>query len=158
MNLLYHGSGFKQEELMPGFKRSGKLVRWDETESNEFLYTTTDKTEAISQAFASMLEKHYDSVHYKTDKNRIDIKMKWDYRPGRDELARLEIFLYTIEPIKEDGWIKVNNAVNGLETEYKTRNTIKESIVSREEVDLIEWLKGKDVHIALENQPAYVNW
>jgi len=51
--MLFHGSGFDQSELMPGFYRSGNLVKWDETESNMFLYTTTEREVAIGQGFAS---------------------------------------------------------------------------------------------------------
>lgn len=158
MTNLYHGSAYDQKELMPGFKRSGVLVKWDGTESNEFLYVTTDRTEAISQACAHILEKQYDSIHYKTNHKEIRVKLDGKHRPSRNELARFTIFLYVIHFDAHDGWLKVNNQQNGLTTEWKTTKTIDKNIINVEKINLKEWLEDKELNISLEERPVFAGW
>lgn len=158
MDLLYHASGYKQDELMPGFRRSGKKVQWDQTESNSYLYVSTDREEAISQAFASMLEKNFDVVRYKTHRDKIKVTTKRSSAPKPDEIHAIKIYLYTIRYDDKDGWFKVNNQHNGLDTEYKTDLQIDKNIITREEIDLKDWLKDKNLSFALESMPAYVGW
>jgi hypothetical protein len=145
--ILYHGSGFDQDELMPGFLRSGKLVQWDQTESNEWLYTTTDKQEAISQAFASMIEKTYESMGYATHGNRIEIQFPKEVAPSVEELKKLQLFLYTIRLEDEDGWVKNNNEHNQIKTEWKTQSIIDRNIIHKEQIDLAGWLANKQLDL-----------
>lgn len=145
--ILYHGSGFDQTELMPGFLRSGKLVQWDETESNEWLYTTTDRDEAISQAFASMIEKTYESKSYHRDGNRITIELAKCVKPSLAELKKIQLFLYTIRLEPEDQWQKNNNEHNQIKTEWKTQAIIDRNIIHKEQVDLAGWLANKQLDL-----------
>lgn len=123
--VLYHGSAFKQEELMPGFRHSGKLVTWDKYESNAFLYATTEKEQAKLLGIMSALEKKYPLKHTKFDVNQKTIALTFDGRPPHiDDIKTLSVYLYTI-PLTEQ-WNRVNNPVNGIDTEYKTSATITE--------------------------------
>lgn len=157
MDILYHASGYKQDELMPGYRRSGKLTQWDKTESNVYLYTTTDREEAISQAFASMLEKNFDVVHYGTKDTTIRAKMRRRSLPTKAELAAIPIYLYTIKYDEKDGWRKVNNKHNGLDTEYKTDQQIDANIIKRETIDTAKWLEDKNLIFSLEDYPAWMD-
>lgn len=154
--ILYHGSGFDQDELMPGFLRSGKLTQWDETESNEWLYTTTSKEEAISMAFASMIEKTYDSTQYETQGNRIRIRFPMEVTPSETELKKLQLFLYKIRLDEADGWVKNANEHNQIKTEWKTKSIIDKNIVGKEQIDLVKWLSTKKL-VLLAGGKADVN-
>jgi hypothetical protein len=161
--ILYHGSGFDQTELMPGFMRSGKIVKWDEVESNEWLYTTTDKQEAISQAFASMLEKTYETTGYHTKGNEITVTLAGDSKPSTQELTKLQIFLYSIRLEEEDKWVKNNNEHNQIKTEWKTQSIIDRHIIGKEQVDLAAWLATKRIHFKegkaeKDEVPNYLSW
>lgn len=169
-HLLYHGSRFEQPELMPGFLRSGELVKWDETESNEYLYTTTDKNTAYELGFASSLEKEFDIDRFHVHKGVIIIQTQ--ERITDKMLEQLPVFIYTIPFLREDCWHKNSNDHNGLDTEYKTKNTI-DNIHSCEQLDVKKWLCNFEVKIgknfplmkdgrskvAVEAlQPAYLKW
>jgi hypothetical protein len=161
--LLYHGSGFDQTELMPGFMRTGKLVQWDEVESNEWLYTTTDKDEAISQAFASMIEKTYNSMHYKREGKDIVITMEGEVAPSMAEVEKLQLFVYTIRLEPEDKWVKNANEFNQIKTEWKTQSIIDRNIIHKEQVDLKFWMATKHIRFQLggsakETMPNYLAW
>jgi hypothetical protein len=157
MTTLYHGSGYKQNELMPGFKRSGVLVEWDQTESNKFLYATTDMDTAIGQGFASAAEKLFNMSRFSEKGMEILIEIEGDKLPTIEELTTVNVYLYTIEMLPRDEWQKVNNAVNGLETEYKTEHTIKSGLHSVEKIDLAKWLAHRHVKI-VRGKPHYVKW
>lgn len=150
---LYHGSMYEQDELMPGFKRSGKLVKWDLIESNLFLYTSTSKEEATSLGFGSALEKAFNTERYATLEDTVYIYFKDDVK-SLEELFNLEIYVYTIRFDEADGWRKNNNPVNGIDTEWCTKQTIKRNILSRERVDIQQWLKGK--RLVLTNEPSRI--
>ena len=123
--VLYHGSAFKQDELMPGFRHSGKLVTWDKYESNAFLYATTEKEQAKLLGIMSGIEKKYSLKHTRFDVNQKTIDLTFDGRhPHVDDIMASPVYLYTI-PLNEQ-WKRVNNPVNGIDTEYKTSATIKE--------------------------------
>jgi hypothetical protein len=111
---LYHGSRFKQPELMPGFLRSGKLVRWDNTESNKFLYATTEKSLAIELGFASSIEKQFKIDRFEVEHGKMHIQTA-DYMTIKD-LEKVPVFIYTIEYEREDGWMKNRNDHNGIDT------------------------------------------
>lgn len=150
---LYHGSGYDQTELMPGFKHSGKIVQWDETESNEWLYSTSSKEEAIAQGFASVLEKHYNLDRYKSDGDLIIIEIATGRIPVTADLFKLDVWLYTIQ---HDGrWRPVNNKHNGMKDEYKTKETIRDSILDKEKIDIAQWLGRKKVKVVNRTNRAH---
>lgn len=143
---LYHSSSFYHSELMPGFKRSGVLVNWDEVESNEWLYATTSKESAIELGLASSIEKSFKLNFFKSEGDKITIVVEGSglkYGP----LVNLKVYLYTFTPSVNDEWIKNNNPHNNLDTEWKTQATVVRDIVRTERVDLKEWLRKKKVEI-----------
>ena len=139
--LLYHGSLYKQAELMPGFKRSGKLSVWDGVESNLNLYVSSDKREAELLGIGSAVEKEFNSNRFVEingdiwifSEKLIDIK----------DFLKLTIYVYTLPFREADGWKKNNNPYNNIDTEWTTRNTIRN--VTVEEVNIREVMKGKVV-------------
>lgn len=153
MKKLYHGSGYSQDELKPGIKHSGKLVQWDGTESNEWLYAASSLEEAVSQGFASTLEKHFNVSRFKSDGNKITIEIEKGRVPTENEMKALDVWLYTIE--HTSCWRLVNNTTNGIKDEYKTQETIKESILSKEKVDIAKWYQGKQVKVISVSNRSY---
>ena len=151
MNILYHGSGYKHTELKPGIEHSGKKKEWDKGESNEYLYATSVRDEAISQAFASVLEEHYTLNRYQTTGDTIKATFGGDKKPTQAQVAGHKVYLYTLVNKEEDKWEKNTNKHNGLETEWKTKSTIKKGILKVDEVDLEKWLKGKKLSISMES-------
>lgn len=157
MTTLYHGSGFEQQELMPGFKRSGKVVKWDGTESNEWLYATTEKEEAIAQGFASILEKEFDVERYKTSGKNIEIHITGSRTPTRLAMGKFKLYIYTMPLLEGDGWRLVNNLHNGMKNEYKTKQTIEGEHLVCESVDVKGWLEGKSIILKV-NGKISMNW
>lgn len=139
---LYHGSRYKQPELMPGFNRSGKVVKWDETESNAFLYATSVKDTAIELGFASSVEKLLDVTKFRTEGKELIIET--DTTVTFEKLCEIPVYLYKIRFEPKDGWKKNNNQNNGITTEFKTTQTIH-AIEYCELVDIREWLKQYNV-------------
>lgn len=142
---LYHGSLYKQNELMPGFKRSGKLIHWDGVESNQYLYVTSVKPEAISLGFGSALEKTLNSRRYATFDDNIVIYFAKEL-PKVDTIYTLTFYVYTIASKPEHGWVKNTNPFNNIDTEWITQNTI-EHITKCEQVDVKNWLADKQVYL-----------
>lgn len=145
---LYHGSAFNTPTLKPGIHYSGTKMDWDNnTESNEWLYASTQRKEAIILGFFSYLEKHHNGVMFRL--NNLDITIESD----EFDLAEINIFLYEIE--KSSKWIKVNNVHNGSKTEYKTKDEI--TPLTTETVSMADYLfrngyrlktnKGKEIKI-----------
>lgn len=145
--VLYHASAFETRELMPGFKRTGVLVSWDKTESNQWLYASTDCEAVLSLGFASALEKMFLLDRFTTDGDYITIIASNPI--SRHELEMVDVHIYTIKPSPADGWVKNNNQSNHLTTEWKTQKTVQ--YTSREELDIGAWLKTKK--ITLKTQP-----
>lgn len=141
---LYHGSLYKQNELMPGFKRSGKLVQWDGIENNTYLYTTSEREEAFSLGFGSALEKVLDSRRYATYDNNLVVYFMSEL-PDVEKLRELEIYVYTIRFDAADGWVHNDNPLNNIKTEWLTQQTIKKNLLKCERVDVPAWLKGKNL-------------
>lgn len=141
---LYHGSAFKTEPLRPGFHHSNTLVTWDNTESNKFLYATTDRDEAIMLGFASSIEKKYDLHNFKNVGNSIQVTLQFD-KPSWKDLAKLPLYLYIIPVRQNDHWVKNTNPDNQIETEWKTDRVIQDAVV--EVIDLTAWLKDKTILI-----------
>ncbi|MNQ48374.1 hypothetical protein D3C85_622520 [compost metagenome] len=141
--LLYHGSLYKQNELKPGFQHTGKLVQWDGIENNTYLYTTSEKPEAISLGLGSALEKVLDSRRYATYDNHIVVYFFGDL-PDVEKLRELEIYVYTIRFKDTDGWVKNNNPLNNIDTEWVTQATIR-GLLKCERVDVEAWLRDKNL-------------
>lgn len=152
---LYHGSGYKQDELMPGFKRSGKLVQWDVTESNEWLYAAVHKEEAIAMGFASTLEKLFQIKRYKTQGREILVEIESGRIPTQADLNAVQVYLYTIQKDDKSQWVLVNNAYNDLKEEYKTKATLTDCLVKVEAIDMAKWLAGKKITVRGPGGRAY---
>ena len=145
-NKLYHGSShLALAALMPGFMHSHKLVEWDGTENNHFLYATTDLQTAMDQAVASLLERKWSLIRFKSDGSKIDLWFDGKTLPTAEQLKKEKIWVYTVIPSARHHWVKVNNQQNNLDDEWKTREVIDFS--SRQEVSVGDWLKGEHVTI-----------
>lgn len=154
---LYHGSGFNQDELMSGFKRTGELVKWDKTETNEWLYAAVSREEAITMGFSSILEKTFNVSNYKSSGNTIVITIGSGRLPTLRDLQSMAINLYTIEMHERTNWVLVNNSTNDIKEEYKTKETLDDCIINKEVVECREWLSGKDITIIDKNVTSN-NW
>lgn len=155
--LLYHGSSFSQNELMPGFMRSHEEVFWDETESNHYLYASSDKEEAISLGFASAIEKQFLLDRYSCEGNKLTLSFARSSKiVTLRALSQVQVHLYTIELDKSEGWVKNNNAYNNTNTEYKTKDIVKK-ILKTEVINIKSWLSSKEVEI-ITTTPAFLNW
>lgn len=132
-DIIYHGSAYESKNIQPGFNISKKLINWDDTEDNTYLYATKDKTEAIILGFFSAIEKRYGGVgfHHKGKDLTIDIE-------GDDpKLNPFNIYLYECELTKD--WEIVNNKVNTLQDEYKTKGII--TPIKCTKINILNWLK-----------------
>ena len=139
---LYHGSAHQHDEIKSGFSRSGKRVVWDETESNEYVYLSSNKLEAAEMALASYLEQNYKLVQFTVD--RRDIKLKFEDNESADKFSEFVesnetsathdfLYVYTVRPNPK--YRPVNNRYNYSETEYKTKDVIpKDDIAHVEEI------------------------
>lgn len=150
---LYHSSMYLQDELMPGFKRSGKLTEWDHVESNRFLYATTERDEALLQGFASAVEKTWNVHRFQARGSKITVHIEGPH-PSVADVHGLTIYLYTIAFDEADGWQKNRNVFNGMLTEWKTLQTIQERIVQRETLDVKAWLETKRLEFIPHDQNA----
>ena len=144
---LYHGSKYSHAELMPGYKRVGKKITWDHTESNEFMYATTSKDDAIGMGLASTVEQSYLIDRFQHHDNVIRITISEGEPPTVEWLLKLQIYVYTIKFDSRDGWEKVNNQYNNMDGEYRTKRAIKSNVEQSNIIQMMEWLKGKQVII-----------
>lgn len=152
---LYHGSGYRHSELKPGIHYTGEKVQWDKTESNEWLYATTVMEEAISQGFASVVEKHFKVARFQSIDNQLIFTFDGPV-PAKASLAGLTVYLYTLDWDKAM-WVRVDNLVNGMANEYKTTAVIPASMIdSCIEVDLKKYLARKT--LILKSTASSLNW
>lgn len=155
---LYHASSYLQEELKPGIAYTGEKVEWDETESNEWLYATSNKEAAIAQGLASAIEHHWLLHRFQSSGNHLAFTFDAGTPvPTRRDLERLKVYLYVIHAHVADGWVKNSNTHNKLRSEYRTQNTVRDRIASASLVDMKQWLQGKDVSLT-SAQPGYAGW
>lgn len=155
---LYHGSAYEQNELMPGFLRSGELVEWDKEESNKYLYATTDREKAIELGFASSVEKQYPMDRFTAKDNSLHFVIDAKKLPTLNDLSKVPVYLYEIEYDTDSGWIKNHNPHNNMITEFKTDQVIESSMILRRiKIDLKNWLKQKKVTIT-SPRPSFMNW
>lgn len=138
---LYHGSMYKQTELMPGYKRSGKLQTWDGVESNLNLYVSSVKTEAELLGVGSAAEKVFETERFIELDGNIWLFTKEPI--AIDDVLNMEVYLYTIPFRDADRWQKNNNPYNNIDTEWTTRETING--VKAVPIDIRSLLKGKTV-------------
>jgi hypothetical protein len=142
---LYHGSAFKQGELLPGFQRSGEIVRWDKCETNEWLYAADEKDTAVMLGISSAIEKKFKLNRYKFEGRRIEIESHEPITIA--DIHALQVFLYTIKPDVKDGWMANYNPVNGLSGEFKTQSEVRKNILRCVPVDIKQALHGYSVQI-----------
>lgn len=145
--VLYHGSAFLTAELKPGFQHTGVLVRWDETETNKFLYATTERETAIALGFASAVEKKYGLDRFQHDPGQLIVncpRQPHGYTVTEEQLCQVEVWLYTLYPNSRDHWVLNKNPHNRLKTEYKTEATIRQ-IHRVDQIDVRSWLRGYEV-------------
>lgn len=137
---LYHGSGYEQDELKPGYSHSKELTTWDKYENNTYLYATTIRDSAIALGFSSAIEKKYDleSTHISEKTKTIKLVFRQNI-PDIKDIENIKVYLYTLK-YDPNIWTKNNNPFNNIDNEYKTKKEIKD-IVSRNMVDIPELLK-----------------
>lgn len=141
--VLYHGSLYKQNELMPGIKRSGELTVWDGVETNQNLYATTDAREAAMLGIGSAAEKTFETDRFIELDGNIWL---FSQKPiDFDEFLKMVIYRYTIPFRPQDGWKKNNNPYNNLDTEWITQKTVHG--VKCEQLDIKAVMKGHNVTI-----------
>lgn len=173
--ILYHGSGYKHTELKPGFQHTGVEVKWDEVESNHFLYASTVREDAIDQGFASLMEQKFAIKHYQSTGGRVRIVLDPAFPVTAEEIEKLTIFVYRIKQRPNDGWVKNNNPHNNLTTEWRTDHVIAAAIekvieipIGRIFVDLIithtsklivfSNIDFKTMGLEAIDRPAYLTW
>lgn len=145
---LYHGSMYQQSELMPGFKRSGQLVKWDGCEDNTWLYATADREEATLLGISSAIEKQAGLKRYSHVAGSKVINIEFYENPMTvDQIYRLPVHLYTLKGDKSDGWMANFNATNGMVSEYKTQQTVTGGVVRTEAIDVRNFLHGWRINI-----------
>lgn len=142
-NILYHGSAYRTPTLKPGIAYGGEKVEWDQGESNEYLYATSDKDAAVELGFASAIEKKFKLDRFHSDEHELTITAS-EHITMRD-LEALEVYLYAISFTGADGWMLNHNAHNGMNTEFKTRKVV--SYISVEKVEMKSFLTGKKINI-----------
>lgn len=140
---LYHASGYQTLDLRPGYEHTGVEVKWDNGESNRYLYATTDRESAVDLGIASALEKKFKLDRFQTHGNQIAITTPDAITMS--DLEGLNVFIYEIEPKSAHGWVKNNNTSNGMATEWKTGSTVH--FRSCQKIDMASWLKTKNVSI-----------
>ena len=154
---LYHGSHFRHAILSPGIKHTGKLVRWGQTESNEWLYASSDRGEAVLNGFASAI-----SQHFQLERIRWGVETITVYLANADviekQLTMLDVYLYHIERGSEDllHWQLVNNPHNHSVGEYKTKRDIVP--VSCEQIKDPTLGRKLLIRTQTKRMSSYFNW
>lgn len=141
--LLFHGSRYLTNVLKPGIEYTGKEVRWDKTESNRWLYATTNQSDAISFAVMSILEHLGFGGGYHFHDNVLTIEEK-EPKDGYLSLFKEQpTYLYTITDPKAHGFFKVGNEFNGYTEEWKTTKNVvvDEPLLVR----VAEWAKKERI-------------
>lgn len=131
--MLYHGSAYLTKKVHPGYYHTKKKITWDEFENNTFLYSTTNKTQAVILGFFSGMEKKYGSVSSHQKEN--DLKIFFD--KVIPEVKSFNVYLYYFE--SSDIWISNKNPNNNLSTEFKTKQSVLPLITIK--LDILPWLE-----------------
>lgn len=155
--MLYHGSMYKQPELMPGFKRTGVLQEFDTTETNEWLYASTNLDESLRQGLYSLLGQHFAVQRISSAGKRILIDIRSDQkgqelenytefkRNARGWFSDFKIHLYALEMLDKDNWLRNINPHNHLRTEWKTQSTIKAAILHVSPIEPMLWMGRREI-------------
>lgn len=162
-DVLYHGSRFHQKELKPGFMHTGVVTRWDDGESNIFLYATTEKETAIGLGLSAAIEYTFKLERFKIEGDQIWINSKHQ-GVNLESIQQLSVYLYTIMPQVRDQWVTNDNHKNNINSEYKTNQILKGNLAV-EKIDLRAWLSTKEVmfggsmgHHNASRLPTYLKW
>ena len=150
---LYHASIYRTDDLKPGLKRSGVLQRFEDNESNEYLYACRDKDESVLQGFFAAVTEVNNRV-----KGTVNTKFTSAGRfihiqtSNRDfdlvDVLEMNIYLYTFRKQTTDEFSLVRSGSNLDYPEYKTKNTIAGDRLSVEVISLKDWSKQKDIRIS----------
>lgn len=142
--ILYHGSAYNHHTLKSGYERSGVLKKWDVTESNEFLYATTSKEDAIQMGFCSMLEQNGFLIkNFSSNSLNIVVKSKPLITLDAIKNGILKgkyVYLYELSSSR---FVKNFNEYNNMETEYKTQSTIPAREIINKETYSVEKLMSR---------------
>ena len=124
--ILYHASPYSNEVIKPGIEHSGELRQWDETESNRFVYASSSKAEALVNGIASCVENFFGEKFKLTRMQYTEgrLVVEGDGHLDWNDLCERDVFLYLVKGRVSHGWVPVNNANNGSDTEWKTAETI----------------------------------
>lgn len=141
--LLFHGSRYLTDVLKPGIVYTGKEVRWDMTESNRWLYATTNHSDAISFAVMSILEHLGFGGAYHFHNNILSIEEEEPKDGYLSLLKNQTAYLYTIADPKAHGFFKVGNKFNGYTEEWKTTENVPvdEPLL----ISITEWAKKERI-------------
>lgn len=138
----------KGESLVPGIVHTGKLVVWDGGyETNEYLYACGSASSAILLGIGSRAEKVLDTNGFKYEDHGAEAIFMFEpedlmtEKEVRAALAGESIYLYTIRPKKEHGWLKNKNPVNNIQDEYKCNTAIPPEDYVQCEIKILDWLK-----------------
>lgn len=169
---LYHGSMYNtgSQPLVPGILHAGERISWDHgLESNEYLYATVIKKDAIILAFASLMEKRYGTERFHSNSEVLEVSgMRKNFH--MDQLRNELVYVYTIIPNRDDGWEKNDNPYNQLQDEWKTRKSIPREQYSRETVHIHDWLNQNNYKVkvvggrqtpvteSVKDLPKYHGW
>lgn len=149
-NYLYHGSAFRQTELKPGFKHTGELVQWDNTEDNTWLYASDDKDSAVMLGISSAIEKKFQLNRYQCDNKTKKMIIHVAEPLSIKDIHNLHVVVYSIKADVADGWMANHNPANGITGEYKTQRTITSNILRCEDVRIVDALRGWHVQIVVQ--------
>lgn len=151
--ILYHASSYDADVLMPGIYLAGELIKWDETESNEYLYACLDQQEAIAQGFFSGFSKvtYVKEIH--SHDNTVTVVCQ-DPRKLMRYAGQLIVYLYAISGNHE--WIAVDNKHNGMKGEYKTKSKVS-TFLYKQSISYAEWSRNKKIKF-LGLKPDYLSW
>lgn len=141
--ILYHGSCWKRNDgiLFPGYFHSGELKKWDETESNKFLYADEDKNEAIRQSIYALVERDFKVVKIHGSEGKIIIEAH-DVILPKDILSKT-VYLYMVPMLEKDEWTPVKNKVNGMLREWKTPCAVK--YTDMHHIRVSQFLRGYEI-------------
>jgi hypothetical protein len=124
---LYHASAYRADLLRPSFKHTKHLERWDVTESNHWLYASTDEDEAILNGLAGAIGLRVQVDRVQFDEHNYKVYTADALTP--EMIRGCVVYLYNITASPSDGWVRVNNAHNHSTTEWKTmRDIVPESM------------------------------
>ena len=143
---LYHASFRKVNELKPGFQVTKKLVKWDISETNRFLYAVDDRETVEFLGLGSAIEKMVLIDRYQVREDKIIVHIsEGSHPPSMEQIYALEVYIYTITPGPEQLWIKNNNKHNGLDNEWKTKSIIQARSFKVEKMNVRMFLRDKEL-------------